>query len=134
MSRFDVVDHASNRVVSHGISKVLESTVGQAVDKVGSHYGVEAQKRRVISVSLINTLHSSIDSAMAYHVKNRQFRGADWAVDFFVKQLQDLLKDELDPHREHFVSGRYGHDEEWGRIKGIIAAEAVALVRAVFRS
>ena len=40
---------------------------------------------------------------MSFHSDGREFRSWELAAGFLTKQIQGLLKDELDPHRHHFL-------------------------------
>jgi hypothetical protein len=132
---FDVHDHASGRAQSYALSTVLEHTVGKAIESVGNGLDVHPHRIRFISMSVTNGLQAGIDSALSYHAKGRKFEHWDLALNFLVKQLQDLVKDELDPHRDHFLLPNAPEDEreeEWSRLTGTVLSEAIALLKTIY--
>ncbi len=132
---FSVWDHASNRAVSHSISDVLEETVGSAIAKAGNELNIHPDVIHVVSVTARNGIHAGIDSAIGYHIRGREFQSWDLAISFITKQFQALIKNELDPHRHHFItpqSNRDDADNRWNQIVSFTASESVALLKAKY--
>ncbi|MBL9081583.1 MAG: hypothetical protein JNK76_07240 [Planctomycetales bacterium] len=139
MSRFDVHSHIDNRMISYNLSRVIDETIGAAVRSVAEALEIDSRKTDYITITVTNAMHSSIDSAIDYHHRGRVFRGQDLCLNFFVKQVQDLLADYLDHHEEDFkfhLAEQLGADANrrlnavWLNTRGRIASESIALLKS----
>ena len=139
MSNFNVYDHGQDRVLSFGISQVLDDTVGEALRRVCGQMKMNNRDIRTIEISITNAMHASIDSAISYHCKGRHFAHWDLLLNFFVKQFSDFFADYLDDHQDHFHDHHKSNgiwEQEllnslWMQTRSRISTESIALAKAL---